>query len=1057
MNSDPLGIISEFLSRALKDADEGALRTVEEYQAQFPGHEETIAKEYAKLTGEESPTENQVLNSLNIDLSAVEMPEAIGPYKILRKLGEGGMGAVYLAQQEEPIRRRVALKIIKLGMDSKEVLTRFEAERQALSLMNHPGIAQVLDAGTTETGRPYFVMEHVAGISLTEYCDRHFSSTEERLNIFVEICEAIQHAHQKGVIHRDLKPSNILITSSENKPHPKIIDFGIAKSIDHRLTQKTVFTELGQIIGTPEYMSPEQADLTSLDIDTRSDIYSLGVILYELLVGALPFDGKELRSRGYEEIRRRLREDTPAKPSTRLSGLGQSATQIAVRRSTDLSSLRKRLKGDLDWIIMCALEKDRTRRYSNALDLASDVKRHLAHEPVEAGPPSWFYKAQKFVRRRRRGLVACLIVMLLTGASVYGAKIFFEDQHRDQLLQQSRQMFADGTQLLDRYDSLTQELLTEERKLASLLDQPNKHLPVWELTEDIEAIQKVRNLRESREKSLNDARLLFEQARAIAPEKTIEKFKVSEKFESLWNSKTDTEVALPRDFYRGDVTPDFNKNPIKITITTQPAESDVYCFKYTELGACSTPVPLGSSIKDLPLFIEKVWVTPPEEIPDNYRSAAGYDRRIPFQAQDQLLKVVDNELKDRNDLATVLNATQEDQVLSIAVNRANQETTLEWVPFPATDLSSLSQENSPDPREDDFFEASKAYDFYEQFGFTLQAFPLEIPEGNSECHLGTTSTSGELEIDLKPGNYLLLVKKEGFVDLRYPLNSFSQLENLSLSLQTTESMPDGFTYIPQGNFQAGGDWKVDQSLPSQVQQVADYFIQTHEVTFGQYLEFLNDPQTLSNIDAEGFLIQIRATWPEVLDRSYGEREKKLRIIPSYSGTDYFAKGEDSQYSVTAINLDKPIDGLSVGMALEYAHWMTQTQGQGRWVFRLPTDLEWEKAARGADARPYVWGHIPVSSYFWSLKGRVWKTIRRRPVGSFPYDESVYGVRDLTGSVREPTSGVVDRWYSVYRGTSYYRSTGYFSRIANRNGWIPRNTVRDGGVRLVAKKVGEGES
>ena len=344
----------------------------------------------------------------------------IGNYKLLELIGEGGMAVVYMAEQEKPIRRKVALKIIKLGMDTRQVIARFEAERQALALMDHPNIAKVFDAGTTATGRPYFVMELVKGISITEYCDKNNLTTQERLELFIPVCQAIQHAHQKGIIHRDLKPSNIMVTSQDDKPLPKVIDFGISKAINQRLTEKTLFTQYAQIIGTPEYMSPEQAEVTSLDIDTRSDIYSLGVLLYKLLTGFTPFDAQELRSKGYAEMQRVIREQEPVKPSTKLTTLGGKLEEIAKHHSATADQLRKSVRGDLDWIVMKTLEKDRTRRYATAHDLAGDLEHHLNNEPVMARPPSKVYRFQKMVRRNK-GLFAAVAVVaavLVLGAVI---------------------------------------------------------------------------------------------------------------------------------------------------------------------------------------------------------------------------------------------------------------------------------------------------------------------------------------------------------------------------------------------------------------------------------------------------------------------------------------------------------------------------------------------------------------------------------------------------------------------------------------------------------------
>ena len=342
----------------------------------------------------------------------------IDKYKLLEKIGEGGMAVVYLAEQEEPIRRKVALKIIKLGMDTKSVIARFEAERQALAMMDHPNIAKVLNAGATETGRPYFAMELVIGVSITEYCDKNNLSTKERLALFIQVCNAVQHAHQKGIIHRDIKPTNVMVTRHEGEPVPKVIDFGIAKATKQRLTERTLFTRYAQIIGTPAYMSPEQADLGDLDVDTRSDIYSLGVLLYELLTGTTPFSEEELREAGYIEMQRVIREEEPPKPSTKLSTLGETLIDIARYRGSTPDLLTKAIRGDLDWVVMKALEKTRDRRYDTVSTLAMDVQRHLKDEPILARAPGTLYLLQKFLRRHRSQALVALTISVLSTAMI---------------------------------------------------------------------------------------------------------------------------------------------------------------------------------------------------------------------------------------------------------------------------------------------------------------------------------------------------------------------------------------------------------------------------------------------------------------------------------------------------------------------------------------------------------------------------------------------------------------------------------------------------------------
>jgi serine/threonine protein kinase/tetratricopeptide (TPR) repeat protein len=380
-----------------------------------------------------------------------------GPYRLLHCLGAGGMGEVWLAEQAPPVHRQVAVKVIKAGMDSAHVIARFGAERQALALMDHPAIATVFDGGTTAEGRPFFAMEYVKGERITDYCDRHRLSTRERLGLFLHVCEGVQHAHQKGIIHRDLKPANILVTAVDDRPVPKIIDFGVAKATGSLLTERTLLTELGALIGTPEYMSPEQAEIGGLDIDTRADVYALGVILYELLTGTLPFDPGSLRKAGLDEIRRTIREKDPPRPSTRVTRKGPASEAAARNRQTEPARLMSQLRGDLDWITMKALEKDRARRYGSAYELAADVRRHLDHQPVVAGPPSAVYRAKKFVRRHRVGVAAAaaigvLLVAFVVTMGVQAARIAAERDRANREADVARQVSSFLTNLFKQSD-----------------------------------------------------------------------------------------------------------------------------------------------------------------------------------------------------------------------------------------------------------------------------------------------------------------------------------------------------------------------------------------------------------------------------------------------------------------------------------------------------------------------------------------------------------------------------------------------------------------------------
>ncbi len=411
----------------------------------------------------------------------------IGPYKLMEQVGEGGMGLVFVAEQQHPVRRKVAVKIVKPGMDTRQVIARFEAERQALALMDHVNIARVLDAGATETGRPYFVMELVKGVPITQFCDDNRLNPRQRLELFGDVCNAVQHAHQKGIIHRDIKPSNVLVTSHDGKPVVKVIDFGVAKAIGQQLTDKTVHTQLSQLLGTPLYMSPEQAGQSGLDVDTRTDIYALGVLLYELLTGATPFDQERFRAAGYEEMRRIIREEEPPKPSTRISTLGQAATTVSAQRQSDPKRLSRLFRGELDWIVMKALDKDRNRRYETANGFAMDVQRYLADEPVQACPPSLGYRLRKLARRNKKGLAAAglfLFFIVLLGG-VVGWSVRDRSARQAEAAQQARESLNRARQFIreDKLDLARRELAEAKGRIG------DDHAALRYLAEEVEALE----------------------------------------------------------------------------------------------------------------------------------------------------------------------------------------------------------------------------------------------------------------------------------------------------------------------------------------------------------------------------------------------------------------------------------------------------------------------------------------------------------------------------------------------------------------------------------------
>jgi serine/threonine protein kinase/Flp pilus assembly protein TadD len=420
----------------------------------------------------------------------------VGPYKLLEQIGEGGFGVVFLAEQQQPLRRKVALKVIKPGMDSRQIIARFEAERQALALMDHPNIARVLDAGATDAGRPYFVMELVEGIPLTQFCDDHRLTLRERLGLFTHVCRAVQHAHHKGVIHRDLKPSNVLVTLHDGAPVPKVIDFGIAKAVGQQLTDKTLVTGFAQLVGTPLYMSPEQAGLSALDVDTRSDVYALGVLLYELLTGSTPFEKERLRKAAYDEVLQIIREEEAPKPSTRISTLGQAAPTVAEQRRVDPKRLGRLLRGELDWIVLMALEKDRARRYATAQELADDLRRYLDHEPILARPPTPVYRARKWARRHR-AVVWAASAMLVLGAVFGGGTWFWWAQMRATAAGEVRVALreADGLRQEEKWPEALSAVGRARGALAGVGAGPGLWGQIEELGKDLEMARRLEEAR----------------------------------------------------------------------------------------------------------------------------------------------------------------------------------------------------------------------------------------------------------------------------------------------------------------------------------------------------------------------------------------------------------------------------------------------------------------------------------------------------------------------------------------------------------------------------------
>ena len=991
-------------------------------------------------------------------------PERIGNYRIIDVLGQGGMGLVYHAEQTEPVRRRVALKLIRSGMDTRQIVARFESERQTLALMNHPSIASVYDAGTTEDARPYFAMELVAGAPITRYCDEQRFSLDRRLDLFVQVCEGIHHAHQKAIIHRDLKPSNVLVTDQNGEATPKIIDFGIAKAIGKSIDGEADLTMAGQVIGTPEYMSPEQAGYQSLDIDTRTDIYSLGVILYELLVGALPFDSRRLRGSGFAEILRIICEEEPLRPSTRISRLRHESTDSRkMVTGVDTPQYVRALRGDLDWICLKALEKDRALRYQSVSELSADLERYRRHEPVLARPPSVAYVLRKYARKHRGRFMALGAVLAVAcGFIVYGW-----NQRRVEIRRLESKVESATSQYLDARDKKDREKADHQKEIDALETANELWKPPWKRGGELEAFDRQAEHQERMEEAFSEAFEAHAQAtRLTALGSAARKQRITDGFvELLFERYRESEpggaLEVSSDIFRAmieNLDPEAYRRELEgkgeVLVSSEPPGANVYCFRYEPFSEAHwLPIPFNPAEgHDEPkrgllgapfLQVERVWE--PE--------------LSTFEEDDRLLTVNGSKVTVRGDVHRALEGVKEREEVEVEIARRGEKMVVRWKPFP--------------PEKAELGVTGEVVDFHTQFGFTCAAYPLDF---HPDAMVGVTSSLTEpLDVKLPRGNYLFVLRKEGHVDTRLPV-AIPQHEDLARKLQNVrllrkEHLPRDFLHVSRGPFVAGSvDRDVYEPLEPTVRSVSGFLMARLEVTVGEYLEFLNAPEIQAivqkerNVDKQEFVglakfSDLKADWSSKDLKELLPRKPTLFLVPYWRREPmfWFDRTETrwkAKEKFSFLQPDSPVHGISTVAAREYAAWRTRrVRALGRpWTFRLPTDEEWEKAARGADQRPHVWGDYLMHGFCHSAVGIFHEPLRGSvtTVGTHPIDESVYGIRDLGGSVAEPTrTRAGSLRMIIYRGADYQATDVRDYHAASRNRARMDEMHRFLGIRLVA--------
>ncbi len=970
----------------------------------------------------------------------------IGPYRLERLLGEGGFGLVFLAQQQQPVKRQVALKVIKAGMDTQEVIRRFEAERQALASMDHPNISTVYDFGATDRGRPYFVMEYVTGEPIHKWCDKAQLSIDERIHLFLQVCDAIQHAHQRAIIHRDIKPSNILIHEVDGKPIPKVIDFGIAKATADEVTGDSQFTQAGQIVGTPVYMSPEQAEGDPQRIDVRTDVYSLGVLFYELLTGLLPLDKETFaKAKNIAEIQKLIIEKEPLRPSVKWSQKANQddLSEESLNRGISINSLPRKLRGDLDWITLKALEKDRDRRYGSVQEFADDLRRHLEHRPVKAGPPSQIYVLKKYLRKNRLAVSIVLGALILV-LGLMGVQRLNSIQDAQNLVELGDQSFK------NYYESQsTLEELQEEYRTTSKKFEPWQ--PPWERPEEFEILERLEKRESEISSFYSNGIRYYNQAMEVAPTE-------SQPWEEARNLLADiyfnemVEVIEGRGF---EVPPEFYQDRIqdlgvhkydsefngsgKITISASEPNVDVYAFKYERIDQRLIPIPILNALNLDRKNIESYTGLVVDKI--------HYDNGRVFQVGDELLSVAGHSIHTRSDLAKALKGKLLNQSIPVQVMRSingnRKEVQFSWIPFPEHLPEELQAIHK---MKDCPYEAGRLVYIQHQLGISFQGYPLFFRTAN----IGTLNHSHDtLELELPRGSYLFCLKKVGFSDLRYPVSMPANKGlHFSFRIKKSNQIPENFVYIPKGPSGLGGDKKAFQPLERQQVEIGDFYIGKFEITVGEYLRFLNSEEVLKNTTLKG-------RWTGFENSKIDDPILIVPVNRIGSRTLLLRNKLEDKWSLNLDRnwrLDWPIIAINRRACYSYIDWRNRTESKG-WKYRLPTDQEWEKAARGSDRRIYVWGNRLSWTFCWNP----WASFQRfivLPVGTYPMDESIFGVRDMAGSASEYTVGRPDpndESYHSYRGGSWFVNQEFYFRVATRNGLGIKGFYTHSGFRLVAER------